>query len=86
MPPTEWQAHLQAYQQKQARARAWEARLHGLRHKSGRALTAEDFLPDASKSERERTPEAVFAAFATAFAPIQKNAPARPAVPPPSSP
>jgi len=73
MRPVEWQAHLEAHQKKEARARAWEARLHGLRHKSGRALTADDFLPRSEKVDT-REPEAVFAAFVAAFAPIQKTA------------
>jgi len=73
MPPAEWKAHVEAHQKKEARARAWEARLHGLRHKSGRALSAEDFLPRSSKPDT-RGPDELYDAFAAAFAPIQKTA------------
>jgi len=78
MTPAQWQAYIDAHARKEARERAWEARLHGLRHKSGRALSAEDFLPRSAKP-CPGTPEGVFAQFAAAFAPIQKNkAPAAP--------
>jgi len=45
MTPAEWAAHVEAHQRKEARRLAWECRLHGLKHRSGRALTDEDFLP-----------------------------------------
>jgi len=77
MPPAEWAAHVEAYEKREARTRAWEARLHGLRHKSGRALTAEDFLPRSNKADT-RSPEALFADFQCAFAPIQNQKPQTP--------
>jgi len=73
MRPAEWQALVDAHQRREARTRAWEARLHGLRHKSGRALRAEDFLPGRATADTRQSPEAVFADFAAVFAPIQKN-------------
>jgi len=45
MTPAEWAAHVEAHQRKEARRLAWECRLHGLRHKNGRAITEADFLP-----------------------------------------
>jgi|GEM_PF-653240 len=77
MSPAEWAAHVDAYQLREARARAWEARLHGLKHKSGRALSAEDFLPRSNKADT-RSPEALHAAFAAAFAPLQNQKPPTP--------
>jgi len=67
MRPAEWQVYVETYQKKQARARAWEARLHGLRHKNGRALTEDDFLPDSLKCVDPRNAEAVFTAFQRAI-------------------
>jgi|GEM_PF-3684690 len=70
MRPAEWQAHVDAYLKREARARSWECRLHGLRRKNGAALTDDDFLPDELKSVNPRDPEAVFAAFGEAFAQV----------------
>jgi len=47
MTPAQWAAHVEAHQKKEAGRLAWECRLHGLKHRSGRAITAEDFLPKA---------------------------------------
>jgi len=74
MSPAQWEAHVELHLKKQARARAWEARLHGLRHKSGRALTAEDFLTKPLRGVGARDAEAVFGAFQAAFAPLKNSA------------
>jgi len=67
MSPAEWQAHIDTHLRKEARALAWEARLHGLRHKSKRALSADDFLPKHLRSVDPRDTEAVFDAFRKAI-------------------
>jgi len=74
MPTVQWQAYIDAHARKEARLRAWECRLHGLKHKSGRALTADDFLPKSLRSVDPRDAEAVFAAFQTALGAAKAHA------------
>jgi len=51
LSPHEWAVLCETYQKREARQRAWECRLHGLKHKSGRAITEADFLPSTAASQ-----------------------------------
>jgi len=58
MTPAEWAAHVEAHQKKEARRLAWECRLHGMKHRSGRAITDEDFLPKTNAAKAPPLSEA----------------------------
>jgi len=70
MTPAEWAAHVEAHQRKEARRLAWECRLHGLKHRNGRAITEEDFLP---KTNAATTPLSEVELLARWQAPLREE-------------